>query len=589
MSNEPTSQRLLAPVPDGPAEALSEADRMAAAVQRMETAVRTERSSIEQLRADFAEMMQSVAQIRAAVTAIGRQHVEVDGLLAQFEARAQSMAARLAPLPSVTESETPAAIAETVAEPRPPEEQAFLDAIGTGPIAETKTVTDQVPTVSGVVSQLGRADPAEASEPADASGRTTVAMLEAMVEELTAAMPLRPSPEDETAESVTAEIVSAEIAATPVAEPEAADTEPTPPDSEAAETAAAEPAAFDVGFVEAEPAPVASLPEDMPPAPASEAEAAPHEFVATEFGAAVPPEATTIEIETAERPPSAIEADAATTEPAMLDAEAIRDVPAAASSPPAEPQDVAPEEPAAEHIPSQQMQAAPAPEFAPPPAAVMPDVDLMSNFARMEAVPYLRSEIGTAVIFEKPKLESLKLESPMPAAEDRAPDVVFVEPPRREAPAAAAPHESLSAKPGAPFGITTAAFEEPILVVPPPDPDEPDEPAVARAAPLPPGILQIEARAQPLEPDLDALLFGATDADPDPAAFLLDPAPWPQHAAAVSERAEIPPAPQTLATSAKAAAPAAAAAQAPNQAAPRHDPLAALKAMSEEEKIALFE
>lgn len=44
---------------------------------------------------------------------------------------------------------------------------------------------------------------------------------------------------------------------------------------------------------------------------------------------------------------------------------------------------------------------APAPQMhALPPAPIMPEVDLLSNFARMEAIPFLPVEVGTAVIFQ---------------------------------------------------------------------------------------------------------------------------------------------------------------------------------------------
>ena len=652
MSNEPTSQRLLAPAPDGPAaEPMSETDRMAAAVQRMETAVRTERHSIEQIRAEFAEMMQSVAQIRAAVTAIGQRHVEVDGLLEQLEVHAQSMAARLAPLQAAAEPET---AAEPVTEPRTSEEQAFLDALGAGPIGVVQAEAGQVPTVSGVVSQLGRADPAEAAEPADARGMTTVAMLEAMVEELTAAMPLRPPPEAQS-EIAKAETETAEAAytAAEVTAPEAETTLHATPVSENAEAAAFEFATFDVEFVDHEPAPVASLPEDMLPSPVQEGKTATHEFVATEFGVA---EATITEPTT----PANETAETATLEAPAFDVEFVDDDPAPVASlsedilpaPAAEfalpqvvatfsvPQAEATEPPTSENeraepltsageteetaasesatfdieaiqsgrvavssssedistgeIPPPEMQAAPAPEFAPPPGPIMPDVDLMSNFARMEAVPYLRSEIGTAVIFKRAK----------PVAEDPTPDVMCAEPARTEAPAAALPvAEALASEaptkngetlPSAPLDNKPTAFEEPGLVFPPPDPDEATLSAVAPgdAAPAQQAILPIEAPAQPIEPDLDLLLFGLPqDTDPDPAAFLLDPAPRPERASATSPDEARAPQLRALAAHGNTAGRLSAVEQASpaTQAAPRHDPLAALKAMSEEEKIALFE
>jgi len=140
------------------------------------------------------------------------------------------------------------------------------------------------------------------------------------------------------------------------------------------------------------------------------------------------------------------------------------------------------------------------PELPQPP--LLPELDLMSNFARMESVPHLPAEIGTAVIFE-PK-------PPEPVAEPQ------------EAPAAE--------------------------IVAPPAP----EAAIESTDLDPAGILD-----QPPAP--------GTDADGDPAGFLLEPLPAAAPPVTAPEPAPIQPQPKIP-----------------------HDPLAPLKALSDVEKIALF-
>ena len=98
-----------------------------------------------------------------------------------------------------------------------------------------------------------------------------------------------------------------------------------------------------------------------------------------------------------------------------------------------------------------------------------------------------------------------------------------------------------------------------------------------------------DVETRPADPDFDPtdFLFGP-EPEPDPAAFLLDPAPAPR-----LPRAPVLPQPEFVAPQAEEpqpAPPAAAGTPAePEPAAPApHDPLHALKAMSPEEKIALF-
>jgi hypothetical protein len=190
MSNEPTSKRLLAPPSPASAEppggTRSDADRIAAALERMETAVRGEPDTIERLRADLVEVVETIAQIRAAVDAAGQRYTDVGVLLQDLERRTQRMMILVGPV--------------SEAEPRPADEQAFLAAMSADESTAPQAGAARVPTVSGVVSQLGRAADsaaADTSEPDRTAGGnvTTVAMLEAMVEELAASMPAGPRSE----------------------------------------------------------------------------------------------------------------------------------------------------------------------------------------------------------------------------------------------------------------------------------------------------------------------------------------------------------------------------------------------------------
>jgi hypothetical protein len=185
MSNGPMSSRLLAqPSPAGAAaEPRSDAQRIAAALERIEAAIRREPATIAELRADLAEVVETVAALRAAVDAAGQRYTAVGALVQDLERRMLRMTLLLGPARDAGE----ALSSGTQPQGRPADEQAFLDAMGAGtPHAET----DRVPTVSEVVSQLGRSGDAAAAKPEQAAGSATaVAMLEAMVEELAAAIP----------------------------------------------------------------------------------------------------------------------------------------------------------------------------------------------------------------------------------------------------------------------------------------------------------------------------------------------------------------------------------------------------------------
>ncbi len=303
MSNEPTVKRLLAQSPAAPADAAnSDAEKMLAAFDRMKAALHGGPDGIERLRAELGEMANVIAQIRLAVDA--ELDCDLGALLRDLETRTERLIELISPPPEAVEA-TP------VPEPpaRPFDEQAFLDALG----VDDEPDPDRVPTVSNVVSQLGRAPDAEAEKAADidqaTSGSeqtTTVAMLKAMVEELAASMPATP-PQPEAAETQPAassdptvpdvELLAslARMKAMPFlppevgtavifgakAKPQLTVTEATAPDP--APAAAAEPPAFSEPILimppldpieddtESEPTLEASPPAETPP----EAEAAP--------------------------------------------------------------------------------------------------------------------------------------------------------------------------------------------------------------------------------------------------------------------------------------------------------------------------
>jgi hypothetical protein len=159
---------------------------------------------------------------------------------------------------------------------------------------------------------------------------------------------------------------------------------------------------------------------------------------------------------------------------------------------------------------------------------------LLASFERMEARPFPPPDGGTAVIFTTR------------AQPEFAPEVAA--PPEPEQ--AAAPEPKQAAAPQSPETV---------------------EPAAAAA------------------PDFDPadFLFGP-EPEPDPAAFLLDPAPPPQ-----TEGAAVLPQPEFVALPPEPPGPADPAAEIPQAVPPEpgaapHDPLGALKAMSENERLAIF-
>jgi hypothetical protein len=182
---------------------------------------------------------------------------------------------------------------------------------------------------------------------------------------------------------------------------------------------------------------------------------------------------------------------------------------------------------------------------------------LLASFEQMETRPFPPPEEGTAVIF-----------SPRPMPEPVA-DVVPEVLPELEPEQVVAPEPVLEAEQEpTPELIALAAME---------------------FAPTPPVSEAGPEAAVPGETDFDPtdFLFGP-EPEPDPAAFLLDPAPQPAASAAVllpqPEFVSTPPE-QPEAEQPQAVAPAPTAED--PQPAP-HDPLHALKAMSPEERLAIF-
>jgi len=142
----------------------------------------------------------------------------------------------------------------------------------------------------------------------------------------------------------------------------------------------------------------------------------------------------------------------------------------------------------------------------------MPEVELLSNFARMETMPFLPPEVGTAVIFESRVKSDTTVDTLAAAASPADQPDTFDEP---------AASEPLLA--------------QAVLVMPTVDliePSEPEQPQVAEppafeAAAEPPAP-RAPAEPQPGDTDLDALLFESQFEGDDPAAALLEPR-WPAY------------------------------------------------------------
>jgi hypothetical protein len=281
----------------------------------------------------------------------------------------------------------------------------------------------------------------------------------------------------------------------------------------------------------------------------------------------------------------------------------------ATTTPEAEPVAQAEAEPVAEAEPS-----------SPPGEALAQEITLLASFEQMEARPFPPPEVGTAVIFTSrfepvaaPEPESPTehgLASPAPSEPDAPPD-----PDATAGPDATAEPDQIAMTESAEF----QPLAEPVAETPPePVPAAAPEPAamadvaaVATTAELataepeamaPPAEASAQLQSAEAEFDPTDFLFGP-EPEPDPAAFLLDPAPPPRTQKAVLPQAEfvaVPPEPphpeeqdaaEQSTEPSKAEEPQAAIAENDQAVQPTpepHDPLHALKAMSPNERLAIF-
>ena len=170
----------------------ADAAQVLAALARMEAAIRGERTALGRLRGALGDMANAIARAKRAMQQ------------SAFKPHARP----------VDEAFDPAALLDEL-EHRVDE---MIELAGSSPSAGTEPARpasdDQVPTVSGVVSRLGRSENSGAAEHApDATGVPTVTMLATMVQALSAAA--EPSPETQTTPQ------AIEAAATPVPAAEA--------------------------------------------------------------------------------------------------------------------------------------------------------------------------------------------------------------------------------------------------------------------------------------------------------------------------------------------------------------------------------
>lgn len=513
MSNEPMAKRLLDRPADPQQPAGGDAQRMLAALERLETALRERSNALDLMRTDLRETAKLIAKAWDALDAEGRLD-NASMLLHGLEASIRRMMLFVETVPEVPDLGLPAAASVATAPPearhRSADEIAFIeamthdtpDATASEPISVTEDMPvaehvsspsaepDRVPTVSNVVAQLGRPDdPVEAAAPARTrDAATAVARLEALVEELAASMP----PAGRSPDAVAMPGAASEPISEPILEQPAS-----------------------------KPAPEPSQPQVLP-------------------------------------------------EPVLVSRyREARDEPAGPESAPSEAGSAEP----------------PAAAIAPPRyTRVIPEIELLSNLERMVSTPYPEPQLGRAVIFEP--------EAPPEAAPTRVPDA-----PRTEAGAASPPApppaaesgdgdlEALLFEPQAEPEVDPAALLfEPLSTLDPaaPQPPAPAAPAAAVAPPAPPP-------AEPHEPNDGGELTWEFEM-PTPAALAKPPqpqpaqvqAPPPEPASEPETSWEIEP----LAPAAPAMPP-----RAPDtrSAATRDDPLAPIKAMTDAERIALFE
>jgi hypothetical protein len=363
--------------------------------------------------------------------------VNVLVLLTWLEARVHGMRGYLGTPPVEATAPAPEAVAEpTTAEVTQPE-------------SAEAPAPEAVPTVSDVVSRLGRASDMleqeahalEQSGPAAADDVPTVSMLGAMVEALTA--PKSVAAEAKTEAEAPAQTAEPEVAEqAPQAEPEAAAFEVAPEaaiaetaatktdvsEAVALETVADDPAPEIAAFAEelGTPEPAVSEPEAIV---ANEAEPAQAEALVAEMIIANEPitDVAVPEFVILETDPNA-DVIAVVSEPAETEfasiAEATPPKPSTVVSEAvaAETTDIAPTEPAvSETVAAAETTAAVVPTH----EANAHEFELLTSFAAMEAIPFMRDEVGTAVIFEQktefdPAAEQIPFETPAKPVEAAA-------------------------------------------------------------------------------------------------------------------------------------------------------------------------
>jgi len=597
MSGAPSSSESVSPRP-AQADVSADAALILAALGRMEAVVRDERAAFTRLRAMLGEMAQAIARGKAVADS-----ETAATLLDELEHRVDAMLDIAGP--------GPVAEAAAIPDPQPPAAAAPVEAQA----IQHPAGPDQVPTVSDVVSRFGSDDEpppaAAAPQPVEntATGAPTVAMLTAMVEALrnsispaapepkaapesptpqaadVVTQPLEVAPQPETSAIGNTEVATTNAEAAHLAEP---------PDAEVAQAAEA---AYPTEAIEAadipppaEPKPdnsafVAMLRARLAELQAAEATAAPEpaviEVAAQLSDAAPPPEtsaidsaetvAPTAEIVDAAEPEHFAEAPEAEASQAIeaTHTEAAADVPPPADPAPdnsafvailnarlaalqaaaAESPQPGDEAPLSEAI--QTTDVAEAASIPGPPVTGLHESALLASLQQMRARPFPPPDEGTAVIFApKPEFQFLPEFGREPAAS--------TEPPSE-------PEQAITPQPA------TAAAETPSAAV---------APDVTQEAPS-----EAAAASETAESDFDPadFLFGP-EPEPDPAAFLLDPAPPQPPASPAKPSVVAPPAEPAAENSdtSQSAEP-----DSPAQNAP-HDPLRALKALSENEKLALF-
>ena len=625
------------------ADVSADAALVLAAVMRMQEADRQTRETLERLRTGLAEMAAAIGRAKAKIAVTddsdaAAKAVDTAAMLDELEHRVDRMIEIAA-----GESGDAAAVADTAQlamEPPPPAGEAPTTEAAAMAAAKAANI-DQVPTVSGVVSRL---DPEqETAEPAAPSARDmaiaaaaagpTVEMLKSLVEALNASIPAESfgahrmgelSAIPATAEAAAQEVIQAfareltrggaadipsdgatnavaveapepdavEAPAAAAAEtPEVAAVEGSIQDAQAALDAQPdtadhpEPLVFDV-LVEFDP--VAPRPEARTEARTPEARTeARTEAVepAAEHVATISPSA---EAEPAE---SLIESVLDSFEASFED---IAAAPQPAAAAPAEPVEAALSQ-SAETAPAEPASTDAQPAYpSPTNNVVIHEVELLARFEQMEAVPILPPELGTAVIFQpRHALTPATAAPPAPPAVTDAESAAIAQPETASGdsdrtadfklPMDLLPTVDLDAAPEAvaqaPEETASEAAGEP---EPAPEPASDPEPAAEAAHEIP-----SEAAAAPSPVDLDAefdaddFLFGAngsTNGAGEPAmAATADSAEAPANALAAAPS----PADEAASgrTSQAVAAPAAEVAA---------DPLIPIKAMSPEERIALF-